>query len=256
MKKLLFVLIISFCLFIPCKAQLIDNGDGTMTDPNSHLTWLTKSLPPTGDLNCKTWSEAMSWAESLVFANHDDWRLPSAIEFGKGTPDLQWNSTNNEFGNLYGIVWGNPADQSSISPMFYPCCNYWTSTENPGNSSEAASFFISYDGLWLNKFFTKSTCMRYTAVRGTNAPDIAPQCRDGYDNDNDGRIDYPADPSCSSPDGTSEGRATCFKIWNGKWVCIGPLRLISLLVAFGAVFGAAAYGATHYLLGRKKNSTK
>ena len=36
-----------------------------------------------------------------------------------------------------------------------------------------------------------------------------PQCRDGLDNDGDGRIDYPADPQCLSPDHPSEVRAAC-----------------------------------------------
>ena len=34
-------------------------------------------------------------------------------------------------------------------------------------------------------------------------------CDDGFDNDGDGLIDFPADPKCSSPSDTSEGPASC-----------------------------------------------
>lgn len=33
----------------------------------------------------------------------------------------------------------------------------------------------------------------------------SPECSDGADNDGDGKVDYPDDPDCGSPDGESEG---------------------------------------------------
>jgi hypothetical protein len=33
----------------------------------------------------------------------------------------------------------------------------------------------------------------------------SPECSDGVDNDGDGLVDFPDDPSCSSPDDDSEG---------------------------------------------------
>src|SRR5262249_38493854 len=38
----------------------------------------------------------------------------------------------------------------------------------------------------------------------TDPPPPPPACRDGIDNDHDGKTDYPADPGCASPDDTSE----------------------------------------------------
>lgn len=207
---MLLILSLSVSLLFPVlvNAELIDNADGTVTDNVSGLTWLKESLPAPGE-DGKTWTEAMLWANALVFAGHDDWRLPSALEFGVGTPDLLWNSTNNEFGNLYGNVWGNPAYASDIAPMqYYPCCYYWTSTEHPASVTEAVSFFVSYDGLWLNQFMAKTTQARYTAVRGVAKQTIAPQCNDGYDNDNNGLIDYPDDEGCSSLEDNTEFTCT------------------------------------------------
>jgi len=253
MKKLFFIPLIGLGFYFPCIAQLTDNGDGTVTDAQSCLTWLQSSLPANqGNVNCKSWQDAMSWADALVFAGHADWRLPSALEFGDGIPDLGWNSINNEWGNLYGNVWHNPANTAAISPMlYYPCCFYWTSTENPGNLNQAAAFFLSYDGVWENIFYTKSTVMRYTAVRGTAAPGIASQCRDGYDNDNDGKIDYPADPGCSSADDNSEyNRPTCFKLpLSGRWVCLLPFKF-----ALPYLFILTIVAVLFYFLGRRKRN--
>ncbi len=52
-------------------------------------------------------------------------------------------------------------------------------------------------------------CGTFTGTESTPAPPPAPvpQCRDGADNDGDGKIDFPADPGCSSPDDNDEWNA-------------------------------------------------
>jgi len=160
------------------QAELTDNGDGTVTDTDTGLMWLKESLPvylgPGEPYDLKTWIQAMLWADSLDFAGYSDWRLPSALKIiNTGVPDLQWHSVNNEWGHLYGIEWSDPESETDIAPMVgYPCCFYWTSTEDPSNSSYAAEFFISYDNLWLNQFQQKSSQLRYTAVRGAPIPTL------------------------------------------------------------------------------------
>ena len=52
-----------------------DNGDGTVTDAATGLMW-QQADNGAG----KTWKEALSYAENLVLAGHDDWRLPNAKE--------------------------------------------------------------------------------------------------------------------------------------------------------------------------------
>jgi hypothetical protein len=235
MKTILNGLFASFLFFIFSATNLVhaglnDNGDGTVTDADTGLMWLKESFPRTGtpETTLKTWKQAMLWGNSLSFAGYNDWRLPSALEVASGVPDLLWNSVNNEWGHLYGVEWGNPANEAAIAPMHnYPCCSYWTSTEDPANSARAAAFFVSYDGLWLNEFHAKTSVMRFTAVRGAPKPVKAPQCRDGYDNDGNGYVDYPDDVGCSSAEDDKEftckgiiGLFTCRALGlDYRWLC-------------------------------------
>ena len=53
-----------------------DNGDGTVTDLNTSLMW--QQTPDFNNL--KTWDEAGEYAENLVLAGYDDWRLPTIKE--------------------------------------------------------------------------------------------------------------------------------------------------------------------------------
>ncbi len=95
------VLILAFGTTGISHAELIDNGDGTVTDTDMGLMWLqdanyamTSGYSASGRLN---FNDATIWANDLVFASYDDWRLPS--------PDLDcgidyWCS-NSEMGNLF-----------------------------------------------------------------------------------------------------------------------------------------------------------
>jgi len=52
-----------------------DNGDGTITDLATGLTWQQSDSVDTYD-----WEEALSYAENLELAGYNDWRLPNAKE--------------------------------------------------------------------------------------------------------------------------------------------------------------------------------
>jgi hypothetical protein len=61
-----------------------DNGNGTITDNATGLTWLQSDsgafkagVNNDGSLN---WQEALTWCESLDYAGSSDWRLPNAKE--------------------------------------------------------------------------------------------------------------------------------------------------------------------------------
>jgi hypothetical protein len=57
------------------KNQFVGNGDGTVTDRATGLTWMQ------GDSGRgMNWQSALAYAENLNFAGHDDWRLPDAKE--------------------------------------------------------------------------------------------------------------------------------------------------------------------------------
>jgi hypothetical protein len=69
--------------------QFVDNGDGTISDKNTGLTWLQQ---PSQDRY--SWRNALDYCDNLDFAGHDDWRLPSLKElisiedFSDGWPYL------------------------------------------------------------------------------------------------------------------------------------------------------------------------
>ncbi len=57
------------------KNQFVDNDDGTITDNATCLMWM-KNDNGAGVL----WENALSYAESFVYAGYTDWRLPNAKE--------------------------------------------------------------------------------------------------------------------------------------------------------------------------------
>ncbi len=66
-----------------------DNGDGTVTDDVTGLTW--QQVPSAEDM---TWQEAVDYANELELGGYDDWRMPSTKElysiadFSEGWPYL------------------------------------------------------------------------------------------------------------------------------------------------------------------------
>ncbi len=112
-------------------SQLIDNGDGTITDPKKGLMWLKD---PTADMD---WETARAWAQNLSIGGHQDWRLPSGA-----SPDGRVcnsrvggsNCTEAEFWSLYGgyrLIWWDPA------PFGEMVREYWTGTEWPSDRNNA-----------------------------------------------------------------------------------------------------------------------
>lgn len=55
--------------------EFVDNGDGTITDHATELMWMQEDNGE-GVL----WKDALTYAESMVYAGHSDWRLPDAKE--------------------------------------------------------------------------------------------------------------------------------------------------------------------------------
>jgi len=61
-----------------------DNGDGTITDNATGLTWLQDDsvildAGPRSD-GLMNWEEALAWAEGFEYAGYTDWRLPNVKE--------------------------------------------------------------------------------------------------------------------------------------------------------------------------------
>lgn len=57
------------------KNALVDNGDSTITDASTGLTWMKEDSGDSLD-----WPSALAFADGMEFAGHTDWRLPTAKE--------------------------------------------------------------------------------------------------------------------------------------------------------------------------------
>lgn len=97
-------------------ADLIDNGDATITHVRTGLTWKQCSEGysgancGTGVISGKTWAEAQAAAtaaNNANFAGHNDWRVPnykelqSIVETGCQTPSINWNRFPNTTSGQY-----------------------------------------------------------------------------------------------------------------------------------------------------------
>lgn len=66
-----------------------DNGDQTVTDLNTTLVWMRSD-----DHTARSWPEAIDYCDRLVFAGHQDWRLPtrfeldSIVHYGRAFPAM------------------------------------------------------------------------------------------------------------------------------------------------------------------------
>jgi len=132
-RIILSVAILFFIIFAgPVYAALIDRGTGMIYDTDLGITWLrdanyaqTSGYDADGSMN---WFDAMTWADQLVYAGLDDWRLPDG---------------DDSFGAELGHMYYDNLSGSSSSPS--PFINiqqnyYWSRNETPWTSQYAYSF--------------------------------------------------------------------------------------------------------------------
>jgi len=137
MSKYLLLVIVLVLLRIADTADgvLIDNLDGTITDTDFDIMWL-KNANLAGI--AMTWDEAVSWAENLISAGYNDWRLPTALNYDGSGPEGGFNLTGTEMGHLYYDELSNPAHGPLVNtgpfinvPESVPPCygRYWLGEE-------------------------------------------------------------------------------------------------------------------------------
>ena len=110
--------------------QYKDNGDGTLTDNQSKLTWMRCSLGQawsgttcTGTPSNHTWQAAQDEADKLNrqggYAGHKDWRVPQIPELAM----------------IVERQCSNPRTNTALFPGT-PASYYWTATvpADPGNA--------------------------------------------------------------------------------------------------------------------------
>ncbi len=138
-----------------------DNGNGTVTDNRTGLTWEKKTDANVN--NVYSWQGGLDYVAELNamnggagLAGHNDWRLPnirellSIVDYGRSNP--------------------------SIDPIFGPTAgilnfvSYWSSTSwaayQPQYNAWSVDFRDSYGNLAGTMPFGKSSALRVRAVRG------------------------------------------------------------------------------------------
>ena len=168
-----FVIVGLLSLFTGVQAELIDRGNGMIYDTVLDITWLqdanyalTSGYDDDGKM---TWYEAVEWADRLVYAGFDDWRLASrSVSAGTpvGTVDYTQSLVNchteseeacrdNEYGYMFVYNLGGSlgddlrGDQISttngveLQNIQYA---YWSGTQHSNSDFYAYVFFFGGGG--------------------------------------------------------------------------------------------------------------
>ncbi|WP_308984294.1 DUF1566 domain-containing protein [Thalassobacterium sedimentorum] len=115
--------------------RFIDNGDGTITDEATGLTWM-QSDSKVG----MNWPSALEYAENLEFAGHSDWRLPNAKELQSiidytRSPDTTHSAAIDPIFEATPII--NEGGETDFA-------HYWTSSTHAGARSSATAVYFAF----------------------------------------------------------------------------------------------------------------
>ena len=124
-------MVLTVCLMLAgwagaANAAYVDNGNGTVTDTATGLTWEQATAP-----GIYTWEQALDYCEDLILGSRSDWRLP----------------TIKELDSIVDLTRYNP----SINTAYFPdtaASWYWSSTTNAYDTNGAwvVYFGYGYDG--------------------------------------------------------------------------------------------------------------
>lgn len=117
-----------------------DNRDGTVSDNRTGLMW-----QKTEGLSAATWEEALAYANALVLAGHNDWRLPNIKELHSLETD-------------YAVM---PSIDTAYFPDT-PAALYWSSTTLAGHTQQAWTVQFRYGVVSYNP---KTDKLHVRAVR-------------------------------------------------------------------------------------------
>ncbi|WP_045213642.1 DUF1566 domain-containing protein [Desulfonatronovibrio magnus] len=138
----------------PPQQNLVDHGDGTVTDMATGLMWQNCSYGQTwndgqctGDAVTRTWQQALEAAENLNWAGYSDWRLPNRNELHSLVDYTQINMT--------------------IDPVFASVSSsYWSSTTNAYHPLDThRAWLVNFRNGQVDLYSSKSASFYVRAVR-------------------------------------------------------------------------------------------
>lgn len=110
---------------VSAAGSLTDNGNGTVTDSGTLLTWQQ------GENSAMTWDAALTYCEGLTLAGQTDWRLPNIKELSSIVDDSRISPAINT--TLFPNV-------SSLSGLL----SYWSSTTEAYFISNSYVFLVGF----------------------------------------------------------------------------------------------------------------
>ena len=126
------------------KNNFVDNGDGTVTDHATGLTWmqadsaaLKAGAKRDGKLN---WQEALQWAENLNYAGHSDWRLPNAKEL-QSIVDYNRSPDTTNSAAIDPVFKCTPIHNEDGKTDY---AHYWTSTTHARMGSANSGVYVAF----------------------------------------------------------------------------------------------------------------
>lgn len=131
-----------------------DNGDGTVTDEATGLTWakvdsghLKAGDKEDGRLN---WEQALRWCEELQYAGHSDWRLPNIKEL-HSLVDYTRSPDTTESAAIDPIFDVTPI-RDALDEVNYPF--YWSSTTHKRMGGGESACYVAFGRSqgWMRSF--------------------------------------------------------------------------------------------------------
>ncbi len=126
------------------KNDFLDNGDGTITDRATGLTWakldsghLKGGENKDGKMN---WEQALRWAEDLEYAGHSDWRLPNAKEL-QSIVDYTRSPDTTQSAAIDPVFDVTPI-RDAQGEVNYPF--YWSSTTHKRMGGGEAACYVAF----------------------------------------------------------------------------------------------------------------
>ncbi|NQV31641.1 MAG: DUF1566 domain-containing protein, partial [Phycisphaeraceae bacterium] len=126
------------------KNDFQDNGNGTVTDRATGLTWmkhdsgaLKAGRARDGKLN---WQEALAWAEALDYAGHSDWRLPNVKELQSIVDYTRSPATTNSA--AIDPVFQATSFRAEGGQRDFP--NYWSGTTHAGLYRASTAAYVAF----------------------------------------------------------------------------------------------------------------